>query len=267
MKLAIFGMFRSGTNYLWHLLSKDKRFKQCYTEPLHPHLLDEREKHKHYAIYNDSEIDKYFNWNLAFRQYVMEKIDVNFELKRYLDYLIIDNTLIKINRMSFRINWFRKNFPDVKCAGIVRDPRAFAFAHVLNGAEWDPIFFDLCLASSKFNDYLDPLKDESVFVKLLAFWKLCVEEMLLSTSPLPIMTIEDLNKDRVSTLSNLYESIGLEFCDFASVLPDLVPDTDSYFWGDSTKYYDQVESKVWEEAIEKTGVAEWMGIFGYEVKE
>ncbi len=260
-------MFRSGTNYLWHLLSKDKRFKQCYTEPLHPYLLDERKKYKHYAILNELEdFEKYFNWNLAFKQYVMEKNEENFQLKRYLDYLIIDNTLIKINRMSFKINWFKKNFPDVKCAGIVRDPRAFAFAHVLNGAEWDPIFFDLCLASSKFNDYLDPLKDESVFVKLLAFWKLCVEEMLLSTSPLPIMTIEDLNKDRVSTLTKLYKSFqGIVFID--EIREKLTPDKDSYFWGDNTKYYDQVESKVWEEAIEKTGIAEWMGIFGYGVKE
>ncbi len=261
-------MFRSGTNYLWHILSKDKRFKQCYTEPLHPYLLDEREKYKHYTIYNElKDFEKYFNWNLAFKQYVMEPNEENEKLRDYLDYLIKEDTLIKINRMSFRISWFKKNFPDVKCAGIVRDPRAFAYAHILNGGEWDPIFFNLCLADSKFNGYLDSLKDESVFVKLLAFWKLCVEEMLLSTSPLPMMTIEELNKDRVLALSNLYESIGVEFLDFADVVFDLVPDNDSYFWGDSTKYYDQVGSEVWEEAIEKTGIAEWMGIFGYEVKE
>lgn len=260
MKLAIFGMFRSGTGYLWHLLSKDKRFKYSYTEPLHPYLLDERKKYKHYSIYNELEdFGDYFNWNLAFKQYVMKEDEENFQLKRYLDYLIKEDTLIKINRMSFRITWFKKNFPDVKCAGIVRDPRAFAYSHIRNNREWNPIFFNLCLASDRFNNYLGPLKDESAYIKLLAFWKLCVEEMI---SKIPVITIEELNTDRISTLSSLYSAVRMDAPDLER---DLIPDSYSLFWGDSTKYYNEVKSEVWEEAIEKAGVADWMRILGYEI--
>ncbi|KKL65744.1 hypothetical protein LCGC14_2151940, partial [marine sediment metagenome] len=156
MKLAIFGMFRSGTSYLWWTLLKDERFEHCYYEPLHPYLLDDRKEHKHYSMYNMLEdLEKYFNWNLAFDKYIMEPEEDNDRLKVYLSYLIREDTLIKVNRMSFRISWFKKNFPDVKCAGIIRDPRAFAYSHTRDGRVWDPIFFNFCLANNRFKEYLE----------------------------------------------------------------------------------------------------------------
>lgn len=259
MKLAIFGMFRSGTNYLWHLLSKDKRFKYCYTEPLHPYLLDQRREYKHYSLYNELEdLEKYFNWNLTFHKYVMDVEEENDRLKSYLSYLIKEDTLIKINRMPFRIGWFKKNFPEVKCAGIIRDPRAYAYAHVLNGGEWDSIFFDLCLEEERFHNYLEPFWNEHSLVKLLAFWKICAEEM---KKHIYLITIEGLNLNRSFTLSNLYRSVHIEH--FQEHLDFMKPDKDSYFWGDSTKYYTDISRNFWSEAIEKTGIKDLMVQFGY----
>lgn len=261
MKLVIFGMFRSGTSYLWWTLSKDERFKHSYYEPLHPHLLDDRKGYKHYVSYNElKDLEKYFNWNLAFNKYVMKEDEENFQLKRYLNYLIKENTLVKINRMSFRISWFKKNFPDVKCIGIIRDPRAYAYSHIRNGRMWDPIFFDLCLGDSRFNDYLDPLKDESDLVKLLAFWKICAEEMLLN---MLIITIENLNKDISSTISSLYKYVGYEIPVKSILDAILAPDDYTSFWGDVTVRYNEVAEEVWKTAIDKTGIKDLMEGFGY----
>lgn len=261
LKLAIFSMFRSGSNYLWYLMSKDKRFEYSYTEPLHPNLRKERKHHKHYASYNDLEdFEKYFGWGLVFEKYIMSVDEDNDRLKNYLDYLIKPNTLIKINRMSFRIKWFQKNFSEVKCAGIIRDPRAFAMAHILNGAaSWDSIFFDICLRNDKFKEYLEPFKKASVITKLLAFWRLCAEEML----HLPLITIEDLNRNRVRALTKLYRSFqGIVFID--DIRNNLVPDDYAFFWGDSTKYYDQITNNEWDKSIELTGIEDLMKRFGYE---
>ena len=260
LKLAIFGMFRSGTNYLWYLLSKDKGFKYSYTEPLHPNLLEERKNHKHYAAYNDLEdLEKHFGWGLVFEKYIMGVDEDNDRLKNYLNFLIKPDTLIKINRMPFRIKWFQKNFSDVKCAGIIRDPRAFAMAHILNGtSNWDQVFFNLCLENNRFKEYLEPFKNEEVIVKLLAFWKLCAEEMV----HLPLITIEDLNKNRVRTLTKLYKSFqGIVFID--DIRNDLVPDDYAFFWGDNTIYHNQIFESAWNEAIQKTGIEDLMKRFGY----
>ena len=237
MKLAIFGMFRSGTSYLWYCMSKDKRFKYSYYEPLHPHLLDDRKNHKHYAVYNDlEEIEKYHYYNLAFKKYILEPDDEYNDLRNYLNYLIRPNTLLKINRMPFRIKWFQKNFPEVKCVGILRDPRAFAYSHTRNGRVWDTIFFDLCLGDPKFNEYLEPLKNEPALTKLLAFWKLCAEEMIQS---LHLVTIEHANKDLAGVIIDVYHSCELKIA--MSTLDDILePDDYTLFWGDSTKRYTEV---------------------------
>ncbi|KKM15618.1 hypothetical protein LCGC14_1694290, partial [marine sediment metagenome] len=171
-------------------------------------------------------------------------------------------TLVKINRMSFRISWFKKNFPDVKCVGIMRDPRAFAYSHARDGRVWDPIFFNFCLANNRFKEYLEPLRNDSVFVKLLAFWKLCAEEMLLN---LPLITIENLNENTSLVISNLYNYVGYEVPTENTMNAMLAPDGYTAFWGDTLRRYDEVAKEVWEEAIEKTGIKDLMSHFGYEV--
>ena len=78
---------------------------------------------------------------------------------------------------------------------------------------------------------------------------------------LPIITIEDLNRLRGSVLGSLYTALKIEYDE--ECLDLMVPDKDSYFWGDSTKYHHAVTQEVWQEAIIKSGVEETMNRFGY----
>lgn len=270
MKLALFGMFRSGTGYLWWILSKDPRFKQCYTEPLHPLLLMEREKYPHYAVYKGlPELEKYFDPDFSFNNHILQDDEEYSELKDYLEYLLQDNTLIKINRMSFRISWFMHNFPDVDCVGIIRDPRACAYAHLkynLNG-NWDSVFFDLCSTHAQYADYLMPLKDQTAHVKLIAFWRICAEHMVnsLFLNRWPIVKLEDLNSNEPQIINDLYQDIGLD-------IPDKVikaaknPSEDAWFWGaKEIDLYKDVSDSVWQSAIEVANAQDMMELFGYEI--
>lgn len=259
MKLAIFGMFRSGTNFFWWLLSKDSRFKNSYVEPLHPLLLEERKKYRHYEIYNSlPELEKYFSPLFAFNNFVMKREESYPELKAYLDYLIKDDTLIKINRMPFRINWFMKNFPDVKCVGIIRDPRDYAYAHMVNGP-WDPIFFNICAKDKRFMKHFKPLSNEADAVKLLMFWKACLNEMV--ESGMPLITIEDLNLVGLDIVEKLYDNLGFGVTEeVKGAFSD--PDSYSYFWGNNLGH-GEVSDTIWSEAIRKTNMEGLINSLGY----
>lgn len=273
MKLAIFGMFRSGTGYLWWLLSQDPRFKHCYTEPLHPLLLYEMEKYDHYAIYKGlPELEKYFDPDFSFNKYRLEYNEEYPELKAYLKYLLQDDTLIKINRMPLRIGWFMFNFsPDIKCVGIIRDPRACAYGHLnyrFDGA-WDSVFFDLCASYPQYANYLNPLKNKAPHVKLIAFWRICAEHMynwfIRTVDKQPIIRLEDLNADEPKVIADLYRSLDLD------VPPELAweaknPSDYAFFWGGKENLlYQDVPRETWREAIRIAKAEDMMNLYGYEI--
>uniref|UniRef100_A0A6M3KYC0 Putative sulfotransferase domain contining protein n=1 Tax=viral metagenome TaxID=1070528 RepID=A0A6M3KYC0_9ZZZZ len=273
MNLALFGMFRSGTNFLWWVLSQDPQFKHSYTEPLHPLLLQDIEKYKHYHSFKDlPQLERYFSSDFAINNYSLRANEPYPELERYLSYLLQENnTLIKINRMSLRTGWFVYNFPHVACIGIIRDPRAVSYSHLVHdiNGPWDPIFFDYCMQHKDYRKYLLPLQDALPYVKIIALWRLYAEHMdrLVNTKAMaPVIKLEYLSSNPLEAVATIYRHISHKGIPDEVIKAVKEPSEDAFFWGKGgKKLYEEVPAFMWKEAIKLTGAQEMMEVFGYEM--
>ncbi len=128
--LIVSGMFRSGTSLPWRILSADPYYNNCYYEPLHPNLPNEIKSLEVYKDYkNNPDVLKKWSSSFDLNKFFLNKNDSYTDLKEYLDLLIQDGTLIKFTRMTMRLGWLKKNFPNVFIINIVRDPRAVCYSY------------------------------------------------------------------------------------------------------------------------------------------
>lgn len=134
----ISGDFSSGSTFLWQLFRHTNQY-YCLYEPLHERLLEyliwplrPYEHHffvkSYFAEYKGFyKIPRLFSPHWGTSQLYLPANAEADALNRYLSYLIgiafgrSDKVLMKENRITFRLDWLRQNFPQAKIIHIYRD--------------------------------------------------------------------------------------------------------------------------------------------------
>lgn len=295
--VAISGMFRSGTTLLWRILASDPSFRHPFCEPLHPELPVLAGTLPHYRYYADSPrgLDL---WSKEFhsQRIRLERNDSWPELEAYLAGLIGAGSLLKFCRMNLRLAWLLDRFPGLSLVALVRDPRAVCYSflkgygvaidspriawHNWYGEE----YFHLYRQVDRWKDYLDSLAEEPPYIKILALWRVNVEQsredlaafassysLAQARSHWVDITYENLITSPLETLERIY---GL----WAGSVPQEVVDNalgrSVHHLGGQNKWQERTEdkwlyewqavpSRVWEAGIEQSAIGELMESFGY----
>lgn len=146
--IFIHSLFRTGSTYLWNKFRQVDRY-YCYYEPLHPVMgnltsgnidfmmtrdfnsVHHPELEKYYLHEYKSLLKKgqagipYFKKEFSYDQFCMN--GENPALKQYIDYLVESSgekvPVLKFNRTAFRVEWFKRYYPDSLNIYLVRNPR------------------------------------------------------------------------------------------------------------------------------------------------
>jgi hypothetical protein len=148
--IFIHSLFRTGSTYFWSKFRENSKY-YCFYEPFHPVLRKltiekpypwdsnkkalqfmhhpnlDRNKHFEYKklLRPGKEGIPYFKKAFSFDEFC--KDTNNKDAKNYLDYLIENSggkrPVLKFNRSSFRIKWFKNNYPKSLNIYLIRSPR------------------------------------------------------------------------------------------------------------------------------------------------
>lgn len=288
-RAIISGMFRSGTTHLWKLLSADLAFEVSYCEPLHPRLDQEMLTWDHYKNYQQQTdlIRKYWSPDYSSHRLLLGSDDSYPQMADYLRRLLAPHSLAKFVRLTLRLGWFARIFPDAFVINIVRDPRAVCFSmlhrpdpkeiicHDLPWEDWHARqYFEIYSQMPPFRDYLLSLQDEPPYVKILALWRINVERSLLDlrdhVSKGIVVRHEDVCLKPEKELRKIYEKMGIPLppevlnavrSTAGSERPWQQPTTT--VWMD---LYKQVDSGIWRKGIRRADIGATMDRLGYEEK-
>jgi len=129
--VIINGMYRSGTSFLWRILSEDPYYKIKLYEPLHPDILNQSKINDAMRIYNeDKTLTKHWSPDFNLTKIRLKANDRYTELKNYFNDIIRPKTIIKTTRMNLRLGWLLKNFKNIFIINLVRDPRAVCYSYL-----------------------------------------------------------------------------------------------------------------------------------------
>ena len=229
---------------MWRILSADPCVKVYLPEPLHPQLPTEIEQQKHYHVYRDYP-GALQAWSPSFHR---DKIrlapaDQYPELEQYLSHFVHDGALIKFVRMTLRTGWLLDMFPDAFLINVVRDPRAVCYSYLKylrriapqgliqkirnklaakgratapsfdSTPYWAAEYFDLFRHVPRWRDYMDSLSHEPAYTKVLALWRVNVEQSLddlncFGGDRSTTILYEQLVTEPTKTLTAIYEMMG-----------------------------------------------------------
>jgi hypothetical protein len=148
--IFLHALFRTGSTYIWNKFRQNPAY-YCYYEPFHPILgsiaidrkypwshdkktaqfmqhphLDKNKLYEYKKLLRPGEVGvPYFRKSFSYDNYCENNKDI--AAKDYLDYLIKNTEtkipVLKFTRSSFRIKWFKKNYPEALNIYISRNPR------------------------------------------------------------------------------------------------------------------------------------------------
>lgn len=130
--------FRSGSTFLW-LVFRNIPGVTAYYEPLNPNRwfsptaprkVDP--SHKRVTDYGAEyhgmpDLDRWFHDDWSSRYLYMDRTHHDPDLRRYVEELIAradGRAVLQFNRVDFRLDWLRANFPEAQILHLYRDPRA-----------------------------------------------------------------------------------------------------------------------------------------------
>ncbi|MCB1584340.1 MAG: sulfotransferase [Xanthomonadales bacterium] len=140
--IFITGRFRAGTSFLWQIFNQMDGFCAWY-EPLHPQLLqaiehvDPKVDHvgidDYWGTYRSyPEFEKKYSSEFGTRLLYLEGGQEYPELMEYLNHLIElsspDIPVLQFNRMDFRLDWLKQQFPEALIVHIERNPLQLYFS-------------------------------------------------------------------------------------------------------------------------------------------
>ena len=284
------GMFRSGTTLLWRILAADNAFVIYFCEPLHPELPNQIETFDHYRFYRQVP-EAMERWSPDFhsKRLRLSKVDSYPELQAYLSHLIRKGSLIKFCRMNLRLPWLQEIFSDTYVINIIRDPRAVCYSYLRNNQKpidqhdldwtgWYGVeYFSLYSQIDSYNPYLNTLDQEPPYVKIMALWKINVEQSMkdLEESGLKNwinVIYEDFISNPESSIKKIYSLMDKEppVEVMNNALGKKVHDLGGKSkWQSSTSdewvldWKNNVSDEIWEKGIRISGIANTMKKFGY----
>jgi hypothetical protein len=132
--------FRSGSTLLWNFFHQIPEAAVAYYEPLHEKLLrmikaqiKPQPRHFHVDRYFDDyppieEMAAHYRESLGDLRLYLEADDEHPALKGWIDYLLSaappeKAVVFQFNRVDFRLQWLRANFPSVPIIHLYRSPR------------------------------------------------------------------------------------------------------------------------------------------------
>ena len=288
MQVIISGMFRSGTTHLWKLLSANRQFDSSYCEPLHPRLGKEMLVWDHYRNYcqRSELIEKYWSPRFSSKKLSLSPLDHFPELAEYLTQLLDSNSISKFTRLTLRLGWIAKLFPNAFIVNIVRDPRAVCFSMLhhpdskdivrqdLSWEDWHAReYYALYSQMDPFREYLVSVKDAPPYIKILALWRINVEQSLSDTKDYVnqgvVVRHEDLCVQPEKELRRIYEKMGTQLppevfrvitSPMGNTRPWQQPTTSAWM-----NLYKRVDSSIWQEGIQRAEIGPSMEGLGYEI--
>ncbi len=199
--VVINGMFRSGTSLIWRVLKGDTKFTEAFYEPLHQNSPYERPPEVRKPYIRNLDIVERWSRRYSTEKLLLGRADSFPELKEYLDLILKDNTIVKFTRLNLRLKWFTEHFPNAFIINIIRDPRDVCLSYIMR-ADLDFTYksnikqayrqnikkkfstyfyreyFNYLKNIPKWKNYIQSLKKEPEYVKILGLWKINVTESL-----------------------------------------------------------------------------------------
>ncbi len=150
--IFIHSLFRTGSTYIWSKFRQDKGYC-CYYEPFHPDLANLEIQNPDPWRYDNistrlmrhPDLDigylneyvgtlrpgvkgvPYFNKSFSYDNFCGTGKDEIPDQKKYIDYLIASAgekiPLLQFNRSSFRVSWFKANYPEALHIYLLRNPK------------------------------------------------------------------------------------------------------------------------------------------------
>lgn len=288
MPTVISGMFRSGTTHLWRLLSADPAFEASYCEPLHPRLDQEMLAWDHYKNYQQQTdlIRKHWSPDYSSQRLSLGPDDSYPQMAGYLRRLLAPHSLAKFVRLTLRLGWFTRIFPDAVVINTVRDPRGVCFSMLhrpdskqivrqdLPWEDWHAReYFELYSQMHPFRDYLLSLQDEPPYVKILALWRINVERSLLDLQDHVengiVVRHEDVCLQPEQELGKIYEKMGRQLPTEVLNAVHTVAGSERLWQQPTTTawmdLYKQVDSSIWCQGIRRAGIGATMVRLSYEI--
>ena len=284
------GMFRSGTTLLWRILAADHDFSIYFCEPLHPDLPNQIETFGHYRFYKQVP-EAMEKWSPYFhsKRLRLLKGESYPELQTYLSHLIKKGALIKFCRMNLRLSWFQERFTNSYIINIIRDPRAVCYSYLKNNQRpidqhdldwtgWYGVeYFGLYGQMDSFASYLKALDQEPPYMKIMALWKINVEQSIRDLEDSGIknwinITYEELVNaperiikkiysllDKVPPIDVMDNALGRRVLELGGKSRWQSKTSDEWV----LDWKNDVADEIWEKGIRISGIADTMKRFGY----